>query len=54
MRALIREGRLTAANRHYCDWIKRWIEIGIDVYGRLTSENPDYLDSLSALRGHAA
>ena len=52
--ALIREGRLTAANRHYCDWIKRWIEIGIDVYGRLASENLDYLDSLSALRGHAA
>lgn len=50
--ALIREGRLTAANRHYCDWIKRWIEIGIDVYGRLAGRNPDYLDSLSALRRH--
>ncbi|WP_419656166.1 QhpX: predicted quinohemoprotein amine dehydrogenase, putative activating subunit [Desulfosarcina variabilis str. Montpellier] len=50
--ALVREGGLTAANLHYCDWIKRWIEIGIDVYGRLADENPDYLDTLSALRGH--
>ena len=50
--ALVREGGLTSANLHYCDWIKRWIEIGIDVYGRLARENPDYLDTLSALRGH--
>ena len=38
--------------RCYCDWIKRWIEIGLRVYGRLQRENPDYLDKLSALRGH--
>jgi uncharacterized protein len=50
--ALVREGELTAANLHYCDWIKRWIEIGFKVYGRLQSENPNYLDKLSALRGH--
>jgi uncharacterized protein len=50
--ALVREGGLTAANRHYCDWIKRWIEIGVDVYGRLAGDNPGYLDKLSALRGH--
>ncbi len=50
--ALVREGGLTAANLHYCDWIKRWIEIGIDVYGRLARENPAYLDKLSVLRGH--
>ena len=50
--ALVGEGDLTAANLHYCDWIKRWIEIGFKVYGRLQSENPNYLDKLSALRGH--
>ena len=50
--ALVREGELTAANLHYCDWIKRWIETGLKVYGRLQSENPEYLDKLSALRGH--
>ena len=49
--ALVREGELTAANHHYCDWIKRWIETGFKVYGRLQSENPEYLDKLSALRG---
>ena len=51
--ALVREGALTAPNLHYCDWIKRWIEIGLAAYGRLQRENPDYLDKLSALRGHA-
>ncbi len=50
--ALVREGGLTEANLHYCDWIKRWIEIGMGVYGRLAGENPGYLDKLSALRGH--
>ncbi len=49
--ALVREGAITAANKHYCDWIKRWIETGFRVYGRLQSENPDYLDKLSSLRG---
>lgn len=50
--ALVNQGELTSANHHYCDWIKRWIEIGLRVYGRLQSDNPDYLDKLSALRGH--
>jgi uncharacterized protein len=50
--ALVREGELTAANLHYCDWIKRWIQVGLKVYGRLISDHPEYLDKLSALRGH--
>jgi uncharacterized protein len=50
--ALVREGELTAANLHYCRWIQRWIETGLKIYGRLHSEKPDYLDKLSALRGH--
>ena len=51
--ALIREGSLTAPNRHYCEWIKTWTAMGLDVYARLFLACPDYLDKLSLLRGHA-
>jgi uncharacterized protein len=51
--ALTREGRLTAPNRHYCEWIKTWTAMGLDAYARLFLACPDYLDKLSLLRGHA-
>jgi uncharacterized protein len=51
--ALVREGSPTRPNRHYCEWIKGWIEIGMGVYGKLVIDSPDYVDKLSAFRGHA-
>lgn len=51
--ALLREGGLTKPNLHYCDWIKQWVAIGLQIYGKLASACPDYLDKLSLLRGHA-
>lgn len=51
--ALIRQGSLTTPNRHYCRWIRKWLDIGLDTYARLCLENSDYLDKLSLLRGHA-
>ena len=51
--ALTREGSLTAPNLHYCEWIKTWTAMGLDVYARLFLACPDYLDKLSLLRGHA-
>jgi uncharacterized protein len=50
--ALVREGTLTAPNRHYCRWIKEWTGIGLTVYGRLAINRPEYLDRLARLRGH--
>lgn len=50
--AKIREGGLFLPNLHYCQWIKAWIETGLDVYGRLMITSPDFLDKLSMLRGH--
>lgn len=50
--AMLREGDIYRPNYHYCDWIKRWIRIGLDVYGRIALDNPMYLDKLSLLRGH--
>ncbi len=52
--ALVREGGVQQPNLHYCEWIQRWIETGIQVYGRLASSQPEYLDKLSFLRGHGA
>ena len=51
--ALIRQGSLTTPNRHYCRWIRKWLDIGLYTYARLCLENIDYLDKLSLLRGHA-
>ncbi len=51
--AWARQGDPFSPNRHYCRWIRGWLEIGIDTYSRLAARNPQYLDRLSALRGHA-
>ncbi|MCP4751645.1 MAG: SPASM domain-containing protein [Proteobacteria bacterium] len=50
--ALVREGDMLSANRHYCQWIKNWVNLGLETYGRLAVDCPDYLDKLSLLRGH--
>jgi uncharacterized protein len=49
--ALVREQTMTAPNTHYCRWIKEWTGIGLNVYGRLAIERPEYLDRLARLRG---
>jgi uncharacterized protein len=51
--ALVREGSLTRPNLHYCEWIKEWMKIGLEVYGALSLTCPEYLEKLSALRGHS-
>jgi uncharacterized protein len=50
--ACVREGSHLQPNRHYCDWIKRWTEIGLEVYCRLASSRPEFLDMLCASRGY--
>jgi len=50
--ALVREGGLAEPNRHYCNWVKRWVSIGLEVYGKLAATSPEYLDALSLVRGH--
>ena len=49
--AMVREGDLFSPNYHYCDWIRSWLAIGLDTYGKLALTAPDYLDKLSFLRG---
>ncbi len=50
--ACVREGSHLKPNLHYCDWIRRWGEIGLDVYCRLAATSPDVLEMLCASRGH--
>jgi uncharacterized protein len=48
----IRQGSLVSPNLHYCQWIKSWIETGLNAYARLSGQAPQFLDNLSLLRGH--
>ncbi len=52
--ACVREGSHLKPNLHYCDWIRRWGEIGLEAYCRLAARNPDVLEMLCMSRGHAA
>lgn len=52
--ACVREGSHLKPNLHYCEWIKRWGEIGLDVYCRIAARCPDVLERLCLSRGHAA
>ena len=52
--ACVREGSHLRPNLHYCDWIRRWGEIGLDTYCRLAAACPDVLERLCMSRGHAA
>jgi uncharacterized protein len=52
--AWVREGSPFKANLHTCEWIKRWVELGLRVYGQIYLANPAYLDKLAMMRGHAS
>jgi uncharacterized protein len=52
--ACVREGSHLKPNLHYCDWIKRWGETGLDVYCSIAARWPDYLERLCMSRGHGA
>lgn len=46
--AQIRYGDTTAANLHYCDWIRDWTDTCLKVYGEIAERNPDYLRRFDA------
>lgn len=51
--ACVRENDFLKPNLHYCRWIKRWIETGLEIYGRLSVHCPEYLNRLLMLRGQS-
>ena len=40
--AQVRYGATTAANLHYCDWIRSWTDTCLKVYGEIAERNPAY------------
>lgn len=49
--AWVREGDPFVPTAHYCEWIKEWVRMGLEVYARMALACPDYLERLSRLRG---
>lgn len=40
--AHVRYGDATAANLHYCEWIRGFVDLGLRCYARILSTNPKY------------
>ena len=38
-----RYGETTKPNLHYCDWIRGWTDVCLQIYGELSERNPAYL-----------
>ncbi len=42
--AYVRYGDTSHANLHYCDWIRGWTDVCLQIYGEIAARNPKYLD----------
>jgi uncharacterized protein len=42
--AQVRYGDRFRPNLHYCEWIREWTALGLEVYGKILSGNPAFLD----------
>jgi len=42
--AYIHYGDTSAANLHYCDWIRGWNDLCLRIYGEISLRNPSFLD----------
>jgi uncharacterized protein len=45
--AFIHTGSTSAANLHYCDWIRGWNDVCLQIYGEIATRNPDFLNRFS-------
>ena len=45
--AFIHYGDTSAANLHYCDWIRGWNDLCLRIYGEISVRNPVFLDRFS-------
>jgi uncharacterized protein len=41
--AFVRYGDTGHANLHYCDWIRGWTDLCLNIYGEIASSNPEFL-----------
>jgi uncharacterized protein len=49
--AYTRHGALHQPNDHYCEWIRTWIDLGLDCYARIIDANPVFFDKFIDRRG---
>ena len=49
--AYTRHGALHEPNAHYCEWIRTWIDLGLDCYARIMDANPGFFDKFIDRRG---
>ena len=42
--AYIHYGNTSAANLHYCDWIRGWNDLCLRIYGEISVRNPSFLE----------
>jgi uncharacterized protein len=42
--AFIHYGETSAANLHYCDWIRGWNDLCLQIYGEISVRNPSFLN----------
>jgi uncharacterized protein len=42
--AFVHYGDTTAANLHYCDWIRNWNDLCLKIYGEISLRNPQFLN----------
>jgi uncharacterized protein len=50
--ACVREGSHLSPNLHYCGWIRKWGEVGLQAYCEIAAERPEFLDMLCMSRGY--
>jgi uncharacterized protein len=41
--AFVRYGDTGHANLHYCDWIRGWTDVCLNIYGEIAARNPQFL-----------
>jgi uncharacterized protein len=46
--AFIHHGQTSAANLHYCDWIRGWSDLCLRIYGEISVRNPSFLDRFNS------
>jgi uncharacterized protein len=42
--AFVHYGDTSAANLHYCDWIRGWTDLCLRIYGEISVRNPSFFD----------
>jgi uncharacterized protein len=42
--AFVHTGSTSAANLHYCDWIRGWNDVCLQVYGEIATRRPEFLN----------